>query len=188
MASGGGLEAILRNNWRSLGCKGQTFERDILAAFGLLSEELQKLFPPPEKAQGHAERVASLTAILDKVGQVIVGVLVQHGVDEDETREKWVQFESVVLDVFVLMGDLAEQHPIISSMILSVVMYEIAGIPQGAGALFARSLLHLFGLGPAGPTKNSLAAWAQSLFFGPAISKGSWFAKLQKISMTPAKL
>jgi hypothetical protein len=68
-----------------------------------------------------------------------------------------------------------------------------------------RPLLSLFGFGPTGPVKGAtavsrklgrslltyfagtIAPWAQRVFYGAAVSKGSWFAYLDKVAMTLKK-
>jgi len=35
---------------------------------------------------------------------------------------------------------------------------------------------------------GGIAAWLQQWLFGPAVPKGGWFAMLQRLAMTAAKL
>ncbi|OSX55995.1 hypothetical protein POSPLADRAFT_1063127 [Postia placenta MAD-698-R-SB12] len=46
-------------------------------------------------------------------------------------------------------------------------------------------LIQLFGIGPSGPEKGSIAAWAQRTFFGAEVKAGSWFSLLQSAGMKP---
>ena len=96
-----------------------------------------------------------------------------------------------------LLGDLIEQHPVL----FSTLVFSAAAmlIPE---SWFLRPLLSLMGYGPYGPIKGeqlindyrqagfsynwspgSPAAWAQRRFWGAAVSKGSWFAFLQRAGM-----
>ncbi|KAJ6539732.1 hypothetical protein B0H19DRAFT_960152 [Mycena capillaripes] len=76
-------------------------------------------------------------------------------------------------------GDLVEQHPDLLSALL--ITGAVMLIPE---YLVLRPLLSLFGFGPLGPVKGTTASWAQRVFYGAAVNKGSWFAYLDRAAMT----
>ncbi|KAF8893971.1 hypothetical protein BD779DRAFT_1669481 [Infundibulicybe gibba] len=95
------------------------------------------------------------------------------------------------------LGNFVDAHAdILESLLFSAA---VMLIPE---SLILRPILGLFGFGPSGPLKclnlpnnpravaditgirNSVASWAQKTFFGAAIRKGSWFARLQAAGMT----
>ncbi|KAJ7230434.1 hypothetical protein GGX14DRAFT_583194 [Mycena pura] len=153
---------------------------DLERAFAAVLEELRERFPAPEKAPGHEARREAVAVALEKAGAALVGVCVKHGMDEERARQHWDgTMRPAVETVVVLLGDLVEQHPDLLEALLftgAVVL-----IPD---YWLLRPLLGLFGFGPTGPVKGTTASWAQRVFYGPAVSKKSWFALLDQAAMT----
>ncbi|KAJ6475677.1 hypothetical protein DFH09DRAFT_1109190 [Mycena vulgaris] len=153
---------------------------DLERAFAAVLEELRVLFPAPEKAPGHAERREAVGVALEKAGAALMGVCVKYGMDEERARQHWDgAMRPAVETIVVLLGDLVEQHPDLLEALLftgAVVL-----IPD---YWLLRPLLGLFGFGPTGPVKGTTASWAQRVFYGPAVSKKSWFALLDQAAMT----
>jgi hypothetical protein len=87
-----------------------------------------------------------------------------------------------------------EQHPDLLSILLFTLAVML--IPE---YWVLRPVLGLFGFGPTGPGKGTavpklqrmpidlfagtVASWAQRVFYGAAVPKGSWFAFLQEAAM-----
>ncbi|KAJ7639228.1 hypothetical protein FB45DRAFT_787914 [Roridomyces roridus] len=164
----------------SLDLDGITAELEV--AFGRVVAELNATFPAPDHAPGHEERVAAVEAALDQAGAALLPVCAKYGMNEERTRVYWDAMRPAIFVAVVTIGDLAEQHPDLLEALL--FMAAIAILPEIG---IARPLLRLFGWGPTGPAKGSTAAWAQRVFYGAAVSKGSWFAKLQQAAMSGTK-
>ncbi|KAJ7822252.1 hypothetical protein B0H13DRAFT_2113042 [Mycena leptocephala] len=146
---------------------------DLERAFEKVLDELKVMFPAPDQAPGHEERQKVVMVALEKAGGALITVCVKHGMDE-----KRPAIEKMV----VLLGDLVEQHPLLLETIL--ITFSVMLIPE---YWVLRPLLSLFGFGPTGPVKGTIAPWAQRVFYGAAVSKGSWFAYLDKVAMTLKK-
>ncbi|KAF7355696.1 hypothetical protein MSAN_01487400 [Mycena sanguinolenta] len=150
---------------------------DVQRGFDQVFQELQAMFPAPKEALGHEERQKVVSLALDKAETVLKAVCAQHGVLEERVAGPWEAVRGAIETVVVLLGDLAEQHPHLLAALL------VAGSLMLVPA-FLRPLLQLFGFGRAGPVKGTVASWAQSVFYGPAVSKGSLFAWAQKSVMS----
>ncbi|KAJ7167580.1 hypothetical protein C8R46DRAFT_1034249 [Mycena filopes] len=152
---------------------------DLQRALEKVVEELKVMFPAPEKAMGHEERQAVVAVALDKVGAALTDVAVKYGSDEERIRAHWGTVRPPIESMVVVLGDLAEQHPDLLDALLFT--FAVMLIPD---YWILRPLLGVFGFGPAGPIKGSTASWAQRVFYGAAVNKGSWFAYLDKAAMT----
>jgi len=84
--------------------------------------------------------------------------------------------------IIVTTGDLHELHPTLLEV--TVVAGSLLILPE---LPIIRPILSVFGFGPSGPVKGSLASNAQRFFFGAAVPRGSWFARLQQAGMTVGK-
>ncbi|KAJ7853878.1 hypothetical protein B0H13DRAFT_2082005 [Mycena leptocephala] len=155
------------------GAKALHMAGDLERAFEKVLDELKVMFPAPDQAPGHEERQKVVMVALEKAGGALITVCVKHGMDE-----KRPAIEKMV----VLLGDLVEQHPLLLETIL--ITFSVMLIPE---YWVLRPLLSLFGFGPTGPVKGTIAPWAQRVFYGAAVSKGSWFAYLDKVAMTLKK-
>ncbi|KZP05900.1 hypothetical protein FIBSPDRAFT_877026 [Athelia psychrophila] len=152
---------------------------DLLAAeMGKLAQEIKEAFPPPDHAENHAERQLVMAKILTKVNDGVIRAVVAAGIPEDEAKVHFEAMEPHILNILVTTGDLLEQHPTLALALLFSVVDMV--VPQ---SWILRPIFGLFGFGPAGTLKGSIAAWAQSRFFGAYIPAGSWFSKLQSASM-----
>ncbi|KAL4254187.1 hypothetical protein ABKN59_004544 [Abortiporus biennis] len=130
--------------------------------------------PPTDHALSHEDRQQTVDHILDEVGVIIIQVFC-HGIlrlDEEDVTKIWTVIKFGLSEVLVTTGDLVEQHPEIFFLVIGLILEEW---------ILARSLLRLFGWGPLGPIKGSLAAFLQSRIFGASIPKGTWFAVLQRL-------
>jgi len=146
-------------------------------------EELKAEFPAPNDAENHEQRVEIVSRALEKVERSVVSVSVQSGVSEADARAHFKVIQPHVQHVLVITGDLAEQHPILLETIL--FSGAILLVPE---IWFLRPILSIFGFGPYGPVKRSSAAWAQRRFWGAAVARRSWFARLQSAGMKYPKL
>ncbi|KAF7355688.1 hypothetical protein MSAN_01486600 [Mycena sanguinolenta] len=155
-----------------------TVAEDLERALGRVVEELQAMFPPPAEAPGHGERQKMVVMALEKIGVELKAVCAKHGMDEDFVAAHWETIQGAIEKLVVLLGDLVEQHP----NLLSALLFTGAAmlIPED---WVLRPVLGLFGFGPTGPGKATAAAWAQRVFYGAAVPKGSWFAFLQQAAM-----
>ncbi|CAK5263109.1 unnamed protein product [Mycena citricolor] len=160
---------------------------DLEDALQAVAHELQAMFPAPDQAPGHAQRLEVVAIALDKAGAALIGVLAQHGYNETRVSEHWnATLAPAIYGFTVVLGDLAEQHP----DLLAALLFRLAPLMLPAPFFLLRPLLRLFGFGPLGPVKGltvvvlgSTAAWAQRLFFGANVPEGSWFAMLQRAGM-----
>jgi len=152
---------------------------DLERAFEKVLEELKVMFPAPEKASGHEERQKVVSVALEKAGAALISVCAEHQMDEERVRSLWQTIRAAIEKLVVLLGDLVEQHPDLLSALLFT--FAVMLIPE---YWVLRPLLRLFGFGPIGPVKGTAASWAQRVFYGAAVNKGSWFAYLDKAAMT----
>ncbi|KAJ6515470.1 hypothetical protein C8R45DRAFT_854738 [Mycena sanguinolenta] len=155
-----------------------TLGEDLERAFGKVLEELQMIFPAPEEAPGHEEREKRVVIALEKAGAELKAVCAKHGMDEDFVASQWETIRGAIEKLVVLIGDLVEQHPNLLSALLFTVAVML--IPE---YWVLRPVLGVFGFGPIGPGKATAASWAQRVFYGAAVPKGSWFAFLQEAAM-----
>ncbi|KAJ7068655.1 hypothetical protein C8F01DRAFT_1247151 [Mycena amicta] len=152
---------------------------DLEFAFDAILEELQAMVPPLNEAPEHEQREMAVSAALDKIGDALVGICRKHGLDEERVRTQWQSIlRPAIFTSVVLLGDIAEQHPDIVYGLLFALA--VTMLPE---AWLFRPLLRVFGFGPQGPIKGSAAAWAQRVFYGAEVPKGSWFATLQRAGM-----
>ncbi|KAJ7126390.1 hypothetical protein C8R43DRAFT_1028814 [Mycena crocata] len=159
--------------------KAQALADDLAHAFEAVFEELQVRFPAPDKAPGHAERRLMVRVALEKARAALLAVFAKYGMEE-RAKVHWDGvLEPAIEQTVVVLGDLAEQHPDLLSGILFTVAVLL--IPE---SWILRPVLSVFGFGPTGPVKGTTAAWAQSTFYGAAVSGDSWFALLQWAGMT----
>ncbi|KAJ7482377.1 hypothetical protein B0H11DRAFT_2418663 [Mycena galericulata] len=150
---------------------------DLQRVFEKVLEELKDMFPAPDHAQGHDERQAAVAVALEKAGAALVTVCAKYGMDEERARAHWDGVvRPAIHTTVVLIGDLVEHHP---DLLGSVLFFGAVMLIPNYWLL--RPVLSLFGFGPTGPVKGSTAAWAQRVFYGASVSKGSWFALLDKV-------
>ncbi|CAK5275304.1 unnamed protein product [Mycena citricolor] len=153
---------------------------DLENALEAVVQELQAMFPAPDLAPGHAQRLEVVTIALDKAGAALIGVLAEHGYNKTRVSEHWnATLAPAISGLTVLLGDFAEQNP----NLFAALLFLLAAMMLPAPFFLLRPLLRLFGFGPLGPVQGSTAAWAQRLFFGANVPKGSWFAMLQRAGM-----
>jgi hypothetical protein len=144
----------------------------------IVFEELKVEFPPPDHAECHDDRVNIISRALVMVEDAVVCVGAAVGVSEVSTRAHFRDVSPHLQSALVIIGDVAEQHP----LILDTLAFS-AAILLMPEITFLKPIIKLFGIGPAGPIKGSPAAWAQSRLFGAAIPDGSWFSHLQSAAM-----
>jgi hypothetical protein len=156
------------------------FSDELSDVLDTVQYELRKQFPPPSEAVGHDERVKMVDEALAKMREAFSHLIVKYDIPEDRAMDIIDRFSEVLRRILVTTGDLAEQHPdLMETIIISSVLLII---PE---SWFIRPVLGLFGFGPSGPIKGTPASWAQRRFFGGIIKSGSWFSRLQSISMKP---
>jgi len=151
-------------------------------SFNSIIKLLQEEFPPPDQAPTHEERALMVSRVLTHVENTTVEVLSKYDVNEDHIRSLFHKLGPIIQDLVVVIGDIAEQHPMLIEMLVLPILIEV--IAAAAEAWFLRPLLiSVFGFGRYGPIKGSAAAWAQKFFWGAAVKKGSWFSWLQSAGM-----
>jgi len=150
------------------------------AEMATLLAELKAEFPSPDEADHHKERGQMVHSALLKMEEGVVRVSTRCGVPESNARAYFRNIEPHLLRVIVTVGDLVEQHPVLLETLL--FSGAILILPE---MWFLRPILSIFGFGPSGPVKGSSAAWMQRRFWGAAVAKRSWFARLQSAGMTP---
>lgn len=150
--------------------KIDTILEDLKAEF---SERL-----PEDRSERYKAREVAVDRALEKLENAFVEVYGHWHVPEAEAREKFSHVKPQIRRVVLLVGDLADRHPVLVEVLL--VTAAIMIIPEG---IILRPLLRVFGFGPGGVVKGSGAAWAQRFFFREAIAEGSWFASLQAAGM-----
>ncbi|KAJ7126396.1 hypothetical protein C8R43DRAFT_1075153 [Mycena crocata] len=148
-------------------------------AFAAVVEELKVMFPPPDQAPGHEERQRMVAVALEKAGTAFMTVIGSYGMEKEHLQVHWDAMRPSIEAMVVLLGDLVEQHPYLFTALVVVVVVEIAPTNW-----ILRPFLNLFGFGPIGPVKGTPASWAQRIFYGATVGKGSWFAFLQRVAMT----
>nr|GAT52825.1 predicted protein [Mycena chlorophos] len=160
----------------------EALERGFAAAVN----ELQILFPPPDRAPNHEQRQAAVTEAMTRVGKVLGSVLGEVGVEKEGAEKIWrTAIQPALTAVIVLIGDLVEQHPILFEAVLVMLLADpIASLSNQ----LLQAIIAVIGFGPLGPIKGTLAAWIQGAVFGPRVPKGSLFAELQRAGMVSAKL
>ncbi|KAH9834880.1 uncharacterized protein C8Q71DRAFT_908722 [Rhodofomes roseus] len=107
-----------------------------------LLEKLKDEFPPPDHAPNHIERKGNASLVLGRVEEAIIGVVVQHGMEEEELRARLGARRS-------RYRDLAEQHPYLTETLLVAGIMLI--VPE---SWILRPLFNFFGMSPKGPVKG----------------------------------
>ncbi|KAK2463938.1 hypothetical protein APHAL10511_004046 [Amanita phalloides] len=175
----------MRGHMTELTEKGLTLDQisdELEVIFNNVLDHLKKAFrPTPDKEPNHEERQEMVTRVLDGAEQGLPDFARKHGMSEDGLKNLRGSFDQLKIHVrrlVVMAGDLIEQHPI---LVTTLVFTGVAMLIPESWIL--RPLLKMVGFGPDGPFKRSLAAWAQRWFFGAQVTKGSWFAILQRAGM-----
>ncbi|KAF9789199.1 hypothetical protein BJ322DRAFT_1105065 [Thelephora terrestris] len=149
--------------------------------FNDVLEYLKKTFPPPDQAPGHEQRQEMVETVLDRAEQGLLDFARKHGMSQDgleKLRSSFDRLKPHIEKLVVITADLIEQHPVIfSALVFSGVAMLV---PE---SWFLRPLLSMIGYGPYGPIKGTAASWAQRRFWGAVVSRGSWFAFLQRAGM-----
>ncbi|KAK7457216.1 hypothetical protein VKT23_010519 [Stygiomarasmius scandens] len=147
-------------------------------------EKFRAEFSKQTSAEGterlsYQQRKEAVEALMDRIEEVIINVMHDHaGVPKETTREHLAGAKAGIVSFVVFFGDYSEQYPWIFKIILYYLLAWI--FPHNC---ILKIILRCFGLGPIGPVKGSPAAWAQRIFFGPTVTKGSWFSMLQHLAM-----
>jgi hypothetical protein len=141
-------------------------------------KELKDEFPPPGEAEHHDDRDRIISGALKKVEDAVVRVSGVVGVSEADARAHLGDITPHLKHALVTIGDVAEQHPGIFDALMffgaTLVVPEL---------WILKPIIKVFGIGPAGPIKDTYASSAQSRFFGRKVTKGSWFSILQSVAM-----
>ncbi|KAF8128198.1 hypothetical protein EV363DRAFT_1341128 [Boletus edulis] len=153
------------------------FTKELEGVFMAIVNELEQI-PPPDKAPSHAERAEMVDKVLDNTTQGLVKLAVRYGIKEEVVTIYLDALKPQVQALIVVVGDINEQHP----QLLPALAFSVAVmlIPE---SWILRPFLSVFGFGPAGPVKGSVAAWLQRRFWGAAVEAGSWFSWLQAAGM-----
>lgn len=168
---------VLREAVQDAGANPHDISEKLSIALETVLEELKSEFPAPDNAPHHDERVVIISRALAKTTDSLVHVL-SFAIPEADIKEHSEVIEQHVKALLVLAGDLIEQHPVLFKTLL--FSGAILCIPE---IWLLRPFLSLFGFGPSGPVKGSVAAWAQRRFWGATVAESSWFAYLQSAAM-----
>ncbi|KAJ2928287.1 hypothetical protein H1R20_g8799, partial [Candolleomyces eurysporus] len=149
---------------------------------GNVAENLRKEFnkPLPDEMDERAlYRNEMISKGLDALEIVFVDVCVKSGrMSEEDARQNFDPIKKATQDGLLIAGNIVDRHPeLVATIIITAVCLMI---PE---YFILRPILSLFGFGPTGPIKGSLAAWMQRRFWGGAIASGSWFAFFQRAGM-----
>ncbi|KAJ2935714.1 hypothetical protein H1R20_g1379, partial [Candolleomyces eurysporus] len=134
---------------------------------------------PDELVERARYRNQMIAKALDHLEYAFVYICVQSGhLSEEDARRIFAPVKKAIQDGLFIVGDFVDKHPELTEIIvISAVCFLI---PE---SFILRPILFVFGFGPAGPLKGSLAAWFQSRFWGGAVAKSSWFAYFQRAAM-----
>jgi len=124
---------------------------------------LQEEFPPKE-APSREERVLMVSRVLMTLEKKTMEVLSRHGVGEAHIKLLFDALGPILQDLVVMAGDIAEQHPLLLEVLLSI---PTSMIPE---AWPLRVLFSLLGFGSYAPIEGSVTAWVQRRFWARAIN------------------
>ncbi|KAF6760231.1 hypothetical protein DFP72DRAFT_883591 [Ephemerocybe angulata] len=144
-------------------------------------ESLQNEFekPLPEDLDERAAyRAKMVSRALDQLAGSYVTICTELGVPEEDARDSFTRLRRAVEDALLIAGKIIDNHP---KLVTAIVITGVCFIMPEAAIL--RPIMSVFGFGPTGPIKGSLAAWMQRRFWGGLVEKGSWFAYLQSAGM-----
>ncbi|RXW22006.1 hypothetical protein EST38_g3841 [Candolleomyces aberdarensis] len=147
-----------------------------------VAENLQKEFnkPLPDEMDERARyRNEMISKGLEGLETAFVDVCVKSGrMSEEDARRIFEPIKKAIQDGLLVAGNIVDKHPkLVQTIIITAVCLMI---PE---SFILRPILSLFGFGPTGPIKGSLAAWMQRRFWGGAVARGSWFAFFQRAGM-----
>jgi len=143
------------------------FAQGLEAIFMVIMNDLEKK-NPPDKAPEHAERAKTVDKVLDTANLALTDLAEPHGVDRDVVAAYFSALRPHLHALVVALGDVNEQNPQFLPYLLRSAAVLL--IPESWILL---PLLRLFGFGPAGPIKGSVAARLQSHFWGATVESGS---------------
>jgi len=156
----------------------EDFSQELEGHWAIAAEELKGMFDPVDEAPSHDDRLKLAESVFDKAGAGLVIVGAKFGIAESETGAFCEAARPHVVHIVTVIGDVLEQHPILLEVLLPLVLGWIIG-----EVWILRSLLRLFGFGPAGPVKGGVAACIQRALFRGTVPAGGWFASLQSAGM-----
>jgi hypothetical protein len=77
---------------------------DLERALEKVLEELQVMFPAPNKAPGHDDRQKAVSSALEKAGAELKAVCGKHGMDEENVAAHWETIQGAIENMVVLLG------------------------------------------------------------------------------------
>ncbi|KAK7062092.1 hypothetical protein R3P38DRAFT_2833376 [Favolaschia claudopus] len=179
------MDAVLHasKDMEELGASGLVQKRDMKedlarelhSALEEVVKELEIKFPPPNEASGHEKRQRVVQVALGKAGTKVKQLCMEHGMDQERVEAYWASTSAVIEKLVVLLGGIPT---LLGALLITI---SLLLIPE---SFLLRPVLSLFGFGPLGPGKGTAASWAQHVFYGAAVPKGSWFAYLDSVAMT----
>jgi len=119
-----------------------------------------------------------ITQALEKIEDAVVDVCSNWKIPEDTVRADFDKVRPHLNHALLVVANLVNNHPDLVWFLCSSVI--IAIIPE---SFILWPILRLFGFSRMGPVKGSIAARAQSFFYGAKVPKGSLFAWLQGVGM-----
>ncbi|KAF8813510.1 hypothetical protein BYT27DRAFT_7206858 [Phlegmacium glaucopus] len=134
-------------------------------------QELEKEYPKPlpeNQTERYKQQKTMITHALDKCEDALVDVCGHWKIPGDTVRTNFGKIKPYIIHALLIIA----RYPKLLLILLGVAI-----IPEN---FILRRIFTCLGFGPLGPVKGSIAARAQSFFYGGAVPKGNWFAWLQR--------
>ncbi|KAF9450800.1 hypothetical protein P691DRAFT_725347 [Macrolepiota fuliginosa MF-IS2] len=176
----GELQTLVKKRDITIEHVTELLSQQIGEIYGKLKDETQAPLPEDreERRKARAQLVAQVTEQA-RVAYVYV-VAEKLGAPKEQAERHCDGFLPMITRVVLLVGNIIDEHPILLEALIIAATFLLSDI------LIFRPILNLFGFGLLGPVKGSPAAQLQRIFFGGAVTRGSWFAVLQGLGMTVA--
>ncbi|KJA29012.1 hypothetical protein HYPSUDRAFT_33514 [Hypholoma sublateritium FD-334 SS-4] len=133
---------------------------------------------PENRTERYKSREVAVDYALHLIEDVYVKACKLDNISEEQARVKFGGVRHHIRHVVLIMGKITDDHPYLADILIFSAAVFI--LPE---FFVLRPIIRLFGISPIGPVKGSAAAWCQRFFFGGAVSKGSWFARLTQAGM-----
>ncbi|KAH6913953.1 hypothetical protein BKA70DRAFT_1259961 [Coprinopsis sp. MPI-PUGE-AT-0042] len=133
---------------------------------------------PENQDERYMHREEMITFALDKIEAAFEEVCVALGMEKVKAHAMFERIRPKLHHIISVTGNIIDRHPVLLETIIFTGVFLL--IPE---AWLLRPLFRVFGFGPGGPMKGSVAAWLQRRFWGGFVAESSWFAFLQRAGM-----
>ncbi|KXN93038.1 hypothetical protein AN958_10104 [Leucoagaricus sp. SymC.cos] len=156
----------------------ELFSRELSGIYEEIKDQVNDPLPQDrnEKAKTRAKLI---DIVMGKIQAAYFRVLTQVGVPREQAEVHSESFFSKIKRMLLITANIADRFPLLKEVIVFAASMLL--LPQFQ---ILRPIMVFFGFGPTGVVRGTAAAWAQRTFFGGLIPAGSWFAILQRVSMT----